>query len=143
MDSLITRAKLLAPLSNNKKYLKLKKRVICQMNGFSGDAIHLNHRYMSHIGTPKLVMKPQTFHSAVAMFILLKYPHLRKPNSFIDKIIAAEGAEAACMKLSQDILKGDEDGRDLIQNGDTYFGPNESYILVDDANQKIDKFNCD
>jgi len=124
----------LAQLADSACTLRQKQEICCNVMGFTGLQMDAMHRYQAS-PTNKLVMKPQTFHSAVAIFLLLKYPHIRPKKSFVN-IIIAQKVEDCFLKLATDILSQDVDGLDLIAHGDAMFcNPDQANVLVDDHNK--------
>ena len=120
--------------TNAKKNLDLKKKLCCEINGFYGKQIHELHPFNKSVTGMELVMKPQTFHSALSIYILLKYPQIRSENSFIN-LITDRRAESVFMKLVTDVLSADDDGVDFIKSCDPHLtGLN---IFIDEHNNKV------
>jgi len=67
-----------------------------------------------------LVMKPQWFHSSLAIYLLLTYPSMKPPNSFIDELVGK--CESEILKIATDVLSSDDDGRDIVEHPELYFG---------------------
>lgn len=70
-------------------------------------------------GEIDIVMKPQYLHSAVAIYILIKYPEVRErhPDNFYE-MISKSNIEKECLKIAIDVLKSDNDGISFINNSD-------------------------
>jgi hypothetical protein len=89
-----------------------------------------NYNILSKWGTGEFE-KPQYMHSASSIYLLIKYPHLRPANSFINLIIR-EGQENvdAWFKIATDVLNDDPDGVNFIKISDEIFlKPNPNLIL--------------
>ena len=97
--------------------LDVKGVICCAMTGFSGDAVNAPHRWNRNLDpmstVQDIVMKPQTFHSAMAIYVLLKYLQYRPKNSFVTLILERK-ADDSFLKIATDILNSDADGRRFV-----------------------------
>lgn len=129
---IITKITVLSWTRSNQE-LDLKKNICVLVNGQSANRdkeLRWNRSYDP--SKLDLVMKPQCFHSAASTFLLLKYPKLRKSDSFI-KVVIASKLEDACLKIASDVLNDDVDGVSFLNNEERIFG-DEAYdfIIIDD-----------
>lgn len=121
---------------SNSDQLELKRTSCVLINGCSSTAnesLRWNRSYDPNI--LDIILKPQYFHSAASIYLLIKYPHLRKSDSFIH-IIINSGLEEVCMKIACDVLNNDIDGVSFINNADYVFN-NLDVVIIDDLNHKI------
>lgn len=87
------------------------------------------------------VEKPQYMHSATSIYILIKYPHFRPNDSFVNLIIeAGTECENAWLKIATDILIGDPDGINFVKNSDNVFANNNKITLVDETRMRQQKY---
>jgi len=116
---------------NNYQSLETKKDICLLINGESR-----NKDKITKFGLDgeNITMKSQCFHSAAAIYILLKYPHLKPENSFIDLVIKSN-LILACLKIATDVLSSDSDCINFINKSDQFFGVHHNTIIID--NNKI------
>ena len=81
--------------------------------------------------------KPQYMHSALSIYLLIKYPHLRPANSFVQLIIQ-KGQEDinAWLKIATDVLNDDPDCSAFIKTSDEHFLQPDSAIVILDTEVK-------
>ena len=117
--------------------LDVKGLICCAMTGFSGEAITALHRWNRNLDpmstVQDIVMKPQTFHSAMAIYVLLKYPQYRPKNSFVTLILNRK-AEDVFLKIATDILDADVDGHRFVEASDSLM---RDVTIVDDRNKTV------
>lgn len=78
------------------------------------------------------VEKPQYIHSATSIYLLLKYPHMRPPNSYISLIIeGGQICEQAWLKIATDILDADSDAKKFMANSDEMFKEKKVTVTSD------------
>src|SRR5437879_4768295 len=87
-------------------------------------------------GNDDIVYKQQFIHSAGSIFIMVKYPHLRKIDTFIDVIISSNLMDE-CLKIAIDVLSVDEDCIDFLTNSDIIFDPENKIKIIDETNNKV------
>jgi hypothetical protein len=80
----------------------------------------------------KTITKPQWFHSAFALYILLSRPGSAPKRSFIIPIIATDSREIF-LKIAKDVLVSDSAGAECITAVDS----GEALLAVDDANETV------
>jgi hypothetical protein len=85
--------------------------------------------------TYDFVQKPQFVHSSAAIFLLIKYPHLRPNDSFIDTIIKF-GITEECLKIATDVLSIDPDCNNFLTNHDKIFNPVNKMTIIDECNNR-------
>lgn len=107
--------------------LDLKRDICILVNGESDNKDKISRFGISN----ETVMKPQYVHSAAAIYIMLKYPGLRKDDSFIH-IVLKSNLEEPCLKIATDVLSADPDGLNFINLGDSIFNSDSDVILVDE-----------
>ena len=113
----------------------LLKGTICTIiNGFPETEMNVLHRW-NRSTDPKSgiideVHKPQYFHSAVAIYIFLKYPKFRPKVSFMN-IITKHNLETEFLKIAMDVIGADEDGVKFMEHSDILL---QQAILVDEKN---------
>jgi hypothetical protein len=123
---------------DSKESLADKKIYCCALTGFSGETVDQLHKWNRNIkpyGKIDIVMKPQYLHSAMAIYVLLKYPQYRPINSFVNMIIQNKG-EATCLKIAIDVLQEDPDGANFVLNSDALLNSKDMNI-VDEHNNKV------
>ncbi len=89
-------------------------------------------------GKEDIVYKQQHIHSAVAIFMMIKYPHLRKSDSFVN-IIINSGLMDECLKIALDVLNADEDCHDFITNSDLIFNSENNFKIIDEDDLRKNK----
>jgi hypothetical protein len=67
---------------------------------------------------------------------MIKYPHLRKPDSFVNIIINSNLMEE-CLKIATDVLMADKDCHDFVINCDFIFNGGNKVIIVDETNNSL------
>ncbi len=109
--------------TDSEQFINAKRIVCCTLNGFASGEINKLYKFGTSTSSRTLdirnandvgidgdtKMKPRYFHSAISIYLLLKYPKLRSETSFIN-IALRNNAESDFMKISTDILKMDPDG---------------------------------
>src|ERR1035438_699704 len=106
-----------------------KKRQVCHLLVMGRRMDNFN--VLSEWGTGE-VKKPQYMHSALYIYLLKKYPHLRPANSFVQLIIQ-KGQENidAWLKIATDVLNDDPDCAKFIANSDEHFlHPASALVLL-------------
>lgn len=86
--------------------LDAKKAVCCAVSGFRDPGM------MTKFKEDPLIMKPQWFHSALAIYLLLTYPSMKPASSFIDLFIGK--CDRELLKIAVDVLSSDVDGEELL-----------------------------
>jgi hypothetical protein len=131
---IINYIKLLSNLDNTEETLITKHKICILVNGQSKNENN-SFKWNRSISSEKedIVYKPQFFHSSAAIFMLIKYPHLRKNDSFINIIIESNLIEE-CLKIATDVLMSDKDGIDFVRNSDIIFNRENRIIIVDETN---------
>ena len=127
---------MLSKLDNTEETLKAKKKVCILINGQSKNE-HNSFKWNRSIlpGEPDIVYKRQEIHSSAAIFMMIKYPHLRKDDSFIHTVIKSNLTDA-CLKIALDVLSSDEDCINFIENSDKIFNSGMDITIVDETNNK-------
>lgn len=129
--------KTLSNLDNSEKNLNHKRRTCVLVNGQSknmNNSFKWNRSPSS--GDEDIVFKPMWVHSAAAIFIMIKYPHIRNNDSFVITIINSNLTEE-CLKIALDVLTEDEDCHDFIATSDIGFNSGKNLIITDETNGKI------
>lgn len=68
--------------------------------------------------------------------MLIKYPHLRKTDSFINIIINSNLTDA-CLKIATYVLMLDEDCYDFVTNSDLIFNSGKDMKIIDETNDRV------
>ncbi len=78
------------------------------------------------------IEKPQYIHSAASIYVLIKYPHFRPADSFVNLIIEHSNKECenAWLKIATDILNSDPDGINFVNNSDNLLNTNNKVAIV-------------
>lgn len=64
-------------------------------------------------GSPKMVMKPASFHSAYELYTLGMFPHLRNGNSWYYPLVDLD-INDELTSIASHVLQNDPDGADLL-----------------------------
>jgi hypothetical protein len=116
--------------------LKWKKELVCYLNGFED----INKLELWRSKNQEDILKPQWFHSAIGIYLLLKYPQLRKKDSFMN-YVTENNIEEIILKVVIDILKEDEEGLFFMENSDKFI-PSVN-LIIDKHNQGSIELNHD
>lgn len=131
---IINNIKLLSNLDNTDEVLITKQKICVLVNGQSKNEFNsFKWNRIPSSGEEDIVYKQQFIHSSAAIFMLIKYPHLRKPDSFISIIINSNLMEA-CLKIATDVLNSDEDCYDFVTNSDLIFNSGRDMKIIDETN---------
>jgi len=135
-QEIITKIRSLSLTNNTEENLKLKRRICVLINGQSKNE-HNSFKWDRSISSNKqdFVLKSQYIHSGSAIFLLIKYSHLRPNDSFVDTIIKS-GITEECLKIATDVLSVDPDCNDFLINYDKIFNPDNKMTIVDECNNK-------
>ena len=79
------------------------------------------------LGLSQAKMKPLFLHAATMIFINVKYPHLRAPNSWVHPFMAANLIEDL-VQIAIDVMKSDADVAKLLECADKMFLGNNCII---------------
>jgi hypothetical protein len=134
---IINYIKKFSSLDNTEENLVLKRRICVLVNGQSKneDKFFKWNRSQSS-GREDIVYKPQFIHSGAAIFMLIKYPHMRTNDSFINIIIESDLMNE-CLKIALDVLTADEDCTDFVTNSDFIFGSEFELRIIDETNDPL------
>jgi hypothetical protein len=126
--------KILSISNNTEEFLNEKRSLCVLINGQSQNSQNKS-KWNRSISTGELdiVYKPQFIHSAAAIFMLIKYPHLRKNDSFID-IVINSNLTKECLKIALDVLTVDDDCSDFITNSEKIFNSEMIVTIIDEIN---------
>jgi len=108
-----------------------KKKYCLLLSGFTVDKMEKMHRW-NELGT--FIMKPQWFHSAMSIYILIKYPQFRTKTSFIQSILQ-ENKTDEVFQMAIDVITSDENGMASIDGLNRMFDTHD-IIIIDDHNKK-------
>lgn len=134
---IINHIKLLSKLDNTEEVLNTKRKVCVYINGQSKNELNSYKWNRSpSLSNNDIVYKLQHVHSAAAIFMMIKYPHLRNSDSFVSIIISSDLTEE-CLKIATDVLTVDEDCVDFLTNSDLFFNPENTPIIVDETNGRV------
>ena len=134
---IINHIKLLSKLDNNDQVLNTKQKVCVYINGQSKNELNsFKWNRSPSSGEQDIVYKSQYVHSAGAIFMLIKYPHLRKNDSFINIIINSNLIDE-CLKIATDVLMTDEDCYDFVTNSDLIFNSGRDMKIIDETNDQL------
>lgn len=133
-QEIITKIRSISLLNNSEENLILKRRICVLVNGQSKNE-HNSFKWNRSIssGREDIVYKQQYIHSSAAIFMLIKYPHMRPNDSFIS-IIIESGLMNECLKIALDVLTADEDCYDFVTNSDFIFNSDFHIKIVDESN---------
>ena len=89
-------------------------------------------------------LKPQWLHAATSLHLMLRYPHLRLPNSFITPVVR-EGLESEYVTLCAEVLGYDPEGVELRDNTDAHVGgkivttekEETAFVIAKDAKSSV------
>ena len=129
---IINHIKILSKLDNTDEILNTKHKICVLINGQSKNeskSFKWNRSISS--GKEDIVQKQQFIHSAASIFMMIKYPHLRNSDSFVNIIINSNLTEE-CLKIALDVLTVDEDCIDFITNSDIIFNPESNVKIIDE-----------
>jgi len=107
-----------------------KKRKVCHLLVMGRRMDNFN--VLSKWGTGEFE-KPQYMHSALSIYLLIKYPHLRPANSFVQLLID-NGQEHvdAWLKIATDVLNDDPECAGFIKTSDEHFlQPDPNMMILD------------
>jgi len=124
-------------LNNTDEILQTKQKICILINGQSkneNNSFKWNRIHSS--GKEDIVYKGQYVHSAAAIFMLIKYPHLRNSDSFIS-IIINSNLTNECLKIVSDVLIADNDCIDFITNSELIFNSRNNIKIIDETNDSI------
>ena len=80
------------------------------------------------------IEKPQYFHSATSIYLLLTYPHFRPENSFVNLILkSGKQYEQAVLRMAVEILKSDSDGVNFLNNIDDNVKKDHAFLIIDES----------
>ena len=134
---IIKHIKILSNLDNTDEILVTKRKICVYINGQSKNEFNsFKWNRTPSSGKIDVVLKPQWIHSSAAIFMMIKYPHLRKDDSFIDIIIKSELMDE-CLKIALDVLNSDEDCIDFVTNCDLIFNSGHKTIIIDETNDSV------
>jgi hypothetical protein len=126
---------LLGPVPKNKNsILHIKYVLCCTISGMVHEKTYEPHKWVKNMGNPneEIVEKPQYFHSAAAIYLLITCPHLTGKDSFIKGINYKQLPLA--LKLALDILNTDEDGVEFIKSSNEMFVSKKEFCIIDEHN---------
>ncbi len=128
----INHLKLLSKLDNTEEILVAKRKICVYLNGQSKNEFN-NFKWnrTPSSGQVDIVYKQQFIHSSAAIFMMIKYPHLRKTDSFVNIIIKSDLMKE-CLKIALDVLTADEDCIDFIINSDSIFNSSSNIKIIDE-----------
>lgn len=129
---IINHIKILSNLDNTEEILQTKRKICVLINGQSKNENNsFKWNRIPSSGKEDIVYKLQYIHSAAAIFMLIKYSHLRKSDSFVSIIINSNLMEA-CLKIVIDVLTADEDCIDFVTNSDLIFNSGIDIKIIDE-----------
>ena len=134
---IISHIKILSNLENTDEVLNTKQKICVYINGQSKNEFNIFKWNRSpSSGNEDIVYKKQFIHSGASIFMMIKYPHLRNSDSFVNILIASNLTEE-CLKIATDVLMADEDCIDFVTNSDIIFNSENKTIIVDETNDRV------
>ena len=115
---IINHIKILSNSDNTEKILNVKRKVCILVNGQPKNEQNIFKSILRN--ELDIESKPKCVRSAVAIFLLIKYPHFRGNNSFINIVIKSNLTEEF-LKIALDVLTVDKECIDFITNCDKIF----------------------